>query len=294
MKHTSVRKAILLASGVIAAITLTSCAPGSSEPSAETSTSESDIALPSSLSETGVIRVATSFSYAPFTYRDESDNPAGFEIELAEAIAEELGVEIEYSEIAFASIIPSIETGRVDIGMNQLTDTAERQESVDFVDYFRLTYQVLVNEELDGITLDEVCGLNFGVTQGSTQIPIIQGMSDDCVADGEEAMTISEYPDTAQTLLAIASGQAEAFLSNPVTGLYYESTPDKHLVRVPGEVSGYSALAGIALPKGDTELAAAIQEALDRMVASGVYQEILDEYGAPDNGLTEFTINAGE
>ena len=94
--------------------------------------------LPDRIKKAGKIVAATQPNYAPISYKDPATNQLmGFDIELGEAIAKELGVKIEWQETAFAQMISSLVTGRVDIAMAGMSDLPARREQVDFVDYLK-------------------------------------------------------------------------------------------------------------------------------------------------------------
>ena len=82
--------------------------------------------------------IATNPNYAPITFKDPATNKlTGFDIELGEAIAAELGLKAEWQETAFAQMLPSLQTGRVDMVMAFMSDTPARRETADFVNYIR-------------------------------------------------------------------------------------------------------------------------------------------------------------
>ena len=93
---------------------------------------------PERIKKAGKLVIATQPNYAPISYKDPASNQLmGFDVELGEAIAKELGVKVEWQETAFAQMISSLVTGRVDIVMAGMSDLPGRREQVDFVDYLR-------------------------------------------------------------------------------------------------------------------------------------------------------------
>ena len=93
-------------------------------------------ALPDRIKNAGKIVIATQPNYAPIVYKDPATNTmTGFDYDLGEAIAKELGVKAEWQETAFAQMLPSLATGRVDMVMAGMSDLPARRETVDFVDY---------------------------------------------------------------------------------------------------------------------------------------------------------------
>src|SRR2546422_5268527 len=133
---------ILGAAGLILPVGLTACAGGAA-PAADSRTfSTADVdpaaaaALPERYKTAGVIKVASDIPYPPMEMFDENQKLTGLDYDLAQALGAKLGVRLELQTQAFESIIPSLQSGKNDIIMSGMNDTAERQETLDFVDYF--------------------------------------------------------------------------------------------------------------------------------------------------------------
>src|SRR4051812_37039695 len=94
--------------------------------------------VPDRMKKAGKLVIATMPNYPPITYKDPATSKLmGFDIELGEAIAKELGLTPEWQEIAFAQMLPSLQTGRVDMVMAGMSDLPVRRETADFVDYMK-------------------------------------------------------------------------------------------------------------------------------------------------------------
>src|SRR6185312_5186492 len=94
--------------------------------------------VPARIKEAGKLVIATMPNYPPITFKDPATNELqGFDIDLGESIAKGLGVKAQWDEIAFAQMLPSLQTGRVDMVLAGMSDTAARQETADFVDYLK-------------------------------------------------------------------------------------------------------------------------------------------------------------
>ena len=103
-------------------------------------------ALPERYKAAGVIKVASDIPYPPMEMFDENQQLTGLDFDLAQALGAKLGVKLELQTQAFDSIIPSLQSGKNDIVMSGMNDTPERQESLDFVDYFHAGFSILVPE----------------------------------------------------------------------------------------------------------------------------------------------------
>jgi len=94
--------------------------------------------VPARIKDAGKLVIATMPNYPPITYKDPATNELqGFDIDLGESIAKGLGVKAQWEEIAFAQMLPSLQTARVDMVLAGMSDTVARQETADFVDYLK-------------------------------------------------------------------------------------------------------------------------------------------------------------
>jgi polar amino acid transport system substrate-binding protein len=256
----------------------------------ETTVDEAAVALlPEEVASSGTLLVGTDPTYAPNEFKDEAGAPIGWGIELAEAIAAKLGLEPEFQVSKFDNIIPSVTGGKVNIGMSSFTDTVEREEQVDFVNYFTAGIQ-WASAAGNDIDPDDACGLKVAVQattyEDTTEVP---AKSEACVADGKPAIEKIQFDTQDAATNAVVLGQADAMSADsPVTLYAIAQTGDQlQLAGKTFDVAPY----GVAVGK-DSGLAEAVQAALQAMVDDGTYGDILDEWGVADGAIDEITINA--
>src|SRR5699024_5948885 len=116
------------------------------------------------------LKLATSVDFPPFESRDPEGNFEGFDIELAEMIAEELGYELDIEDMSFDGLIGSLQSNRVDMVMAGMSATEERKENVDFSDEYHRSGEMFItksSEELED--LDDLTGKVVGVQLGTIQ-----------------------------------------------------------------------------------------------------------------------------
>ena len=139
--------------GLATALTagLAACSGGSpSGDSATTTTAAGEDAL-AQIQESGVLRVGTEGTYSPFTFHDPQTNElTGYDVEVVTAVAEQLGVEAEFSETQFDAIFAGLEAGRYDVIANQVTINEERQAKYDLSDPYTVSTGVVVTVERHG------------------------------------------------------------------------------------------------------------------------------------------------
>lgn len=282
----------LPALAAVAALTLTGCVNNAETEGKSDEGSSGNVSVTTweDVQEAGVVVIATDAEYPPNEYKDENGDPTGWGVELANAVAEELGVEVEWEIMGFDAILPRIEEGVVNIGSSSFTDNPERQKTVDFVNYLNAGSQwaAPAGEDVDP---ENACGLTVAVQQGTVQhTDELPARSDKCEEDGEDPIEILPFDGQPEATNAVINGQADAFSADsPVTGDAVLKTDGQ--LQLVGELFD-AAPYGFAVQK-DSGMAEAVQEALQTLMDDGTYLEILTEAGIESGALTEATINAG-
>jgi len=243
-------------------------------------------ALPAKMREEGTLRVATALQWAPFAYRSEKDEAVGIDISLMKVIAAKLGLKFTFDDLKFPAIIPGVTSGRYHVGVDQLSMSPERLAAVDMIPYFDATSVLLVQTGKTPPDLANLCGLTFVVTQGSVQVSQLNQLSEACVARNAKPITQQLYPSSAETLLAVANGRGDAFLTAGPQGVYISRVNPK-VTLVKGEVPNVQRQpAGIALEKGNAALRKAIALALLSAMEDGSYKAILEEFGVASSAVS--------
>ena len=217
-----------------------------------------------------VLKVGIEGTYKPYTYHDESDALTGFDVELARALAEKMGVEIEFTEAAWDSLLAGVDAGRLDTVINTVGITDERKEKYDFVGPYLYMPRIVVtkgdNETLKSV--DDIPGSKIASSKSST-------LGQDFVNMGAELVIIEGIDQAAQTVL---SGRAD-FVSYDVTTFnsYVEEHPEADL-KIAFAIPGFSENYGIPVRKGDTELFNALDAAFQELQADGTIAKLSDEF----------------
>lgn len=247
--------------------------------------------LPTALRKSGVLKIATSLQWPPFDYQSAANRPTGLDIELETDIAKKLGLHPQFTNVAFPAIVPGVVDGRFNIGADELSDNATRRTQVQFVDYYKAGLAVLVKKGTTGISATNLCGVKLALTLGSSQVQNATQISQACTAAGKSAIDMTYFPDSAVTILAVADGRAQAFLTDEAVGLYSSRTTDTSLKELPGTVPGSTILSGIIVANGNDGLAKAVQSALQAAIKDGTYIAIMKKYGVPNEAVKYATID---
>ncbi|MEC5184017.1 polar amino acid transport system substrate-binding protein [Cryobacterium sp. MP_3.1] len=246
--------------------------------------------VPAEVADTGTLVIGTDPTYAPNEFKNEAGEPIGWGVEIASGIAAKLGLEPEFQVAKFDNIIPSVTGGKADIGSSSFTDTVERQQQVDFVNYYTAGIQWASAAGTD-VDPNNACGLKVAVQattfEDTDEVP---AKSDACVAAGKPPIDKLKFDTQDAATNAVVLGQADALSADSPVTLYAISQTDGKL-QLAGETFDVAPY-GMVVAKG-SELTVAVQAALQSMVDDGSYQAILDEWGVADGGIDEITINAG-
>ncbi len=166
--------------------------------------------------------IATSADFPPFSSR-ASDNPnqiVGFEPDMMKAVMGHLGLKYKWITSDFNGLIPAVQSGRVDMVVSDVYDTAAREKVVDFVDYLKTGLSVMVSSSNASKvhSFMDVCGHPMGILTGaSTELQFAQQASAACKKAGKPAIDIHSYPAVAQEVPALGNGNLYAMFEDTIT-----------------------------------------------------------------------------
>ena len=276
-----------------------STASGDSESSSNTTgydvsgvTKDDDIAamLPESVTKDGKLTVGMDTSYAPAEFlAEDGKTPIGFDVDIAKALANMFGLEAVPQTSNFDSIIPSIGT-KYDIGISSFTITPERMEAVDFVSMFKAGSTWVVKKgDPNKVDTSDLCGLKIAVQTGTTQEEEVNAAAKQCKADGKSEVQILSNKLQTDVTTNVATGKADVFYADsPVAGYAIAQTEDT--LEALGEDVGVTKEA-VAIKKGDSDTAKAVQAALQKLMDDGTYMKILKHWGVENGAIDKAEIN---
>ncbi|MDY5220742.1 MAG: transporter substrate-binding domain-containing protein [Eubacteriales bacterium] len=238
------------------------------------------IALICMLSLTGMamaetLKMGTNASFPPYEfYDDETGEIVGIDAEVAAAICEKLGYELEIVDMDFDAIIPAVTTGKIDFGMAGMTVTEERLQSVDFTTSYATGIQsVIVKEDSEITSVDDLFAEG-----ASHKIGVQQGTTGDlyCSWDIEDEGlgTVERYKNGTDAVLALTSGKVDCVvIDNEPAKNYIAANEGLKILDTEYAVEDYA----IALAK-NSELTEKINAALEELIADGTVKAIIDKY----------------
>ena len=216
----------------------------------------------------GKLVMVTNAEFPPYEYH-EGDQIVGIDAEIAAAIAQELGLELEIEDIAFDSIIPELVSGKADFAMAGMTVTEERKASVDFSNtYAQASQKVIVKEGSDIASPDDLAGKIVGVQLGTT--------GDIYVTDLEaEGTTVERYSKGFEAVQALSQNKIDAVvIDEQPAQVFVGQTEGLVILDESFTDEEYAA----AVKKGNTALLDAINGALASLEESGKLDEIVAKY----------------
>ena len=216
-----------------------------------------------------VLRVGTNAEFPPFEYVGDDGQPDGFDIALIKAIGEKMGYEVVVENMEFASLVGAIGT-KIDVSIAGMTIDEERLQSVDFSDpYYDAIQYVIVPEGSDIKTAADLEGKKIGVQLGTTG---------DYAVEEIEGATAAQYNKGVDAVNDLLNGRVDCVIIDKNPALVFEAQYDG-IVALPGDQFDFSVEQyAIALPKGNTELAEKINNALKELKEDGTYDALVKQY----------------
>lgn len=272
------KKVLALTMAALMAAAMTACGGTTSETTAADTTEaaagteSAEAADTEAAAETeaagGVLVMATNAEFPPYEYH-EGDSIVGIDAEIAAAIAEQLGMELEIEDVAFDSIIPEITSGKADMGLAGMTVTEDRKMSVDFSDtYAKASQMIIVKEDSDIAGPDDLKGVIIGVQLGTT--------GDLYASDLEsEGTQVERYNKGFEAVQALTQGKIDAVVIDGEPAKTFVSQTEG--IKMLDEAFTEEEYA-IAVKKGNTELLDKINAALETLKADGTLDEIVAKY----------------
>ncbi|MEU4360956.1 amino acid ABC transporter substrate-binding protein [Promicromonospora sp. NPDC023987] len=219
------------------------------------------------------LTVATEGTYRPFSYHDESGKLVGYDVEVAEAVAEKLGVEIKFQETQWDAIFAGLDAGRFDTIANQVSITPEREADYVFSTPYTVSNGVLVvsadNDDIKG----------FDDLEGKTTAQSLTSNWNTLAKEsGAEVEAVEGW---AQAVALLEQGRVDATINDSLTYLDYANTEDASGIKVATETDEESQSAFVATPEREA-LTEAIDGALEELRTDGTLAELGEKYFGED------------
>ncbi|TWT04932.1 ABC transporter substrate-binding protein [Planomicrobium sp. CPCC 101079] len=222
-------------------------------------------------SEEKVLEMATSADFAPFESRNPEGEFVGFDIDLANHIADELGYELKITDMKFDGLIGALQNNRVDMVLSGMSATDERKENVDFSTEYNRSGEIFITTKDSSIkSLEDLEGKTLGVQLGSIQ----EEGANQIKADEGINFEIKALDESGALIQELLSNRVDAVYMDKAAGLGYTEAQD--LAHFDDPTTSSPGMA-VAFPKG-SELVDDVNEVLKKAEESGKLQELKDKW----------------
>ena len=265
-----VRTLLGLAAASAAVFALAACSSGTPEASAGASAAGDDYGLV----KAGTLTVATEGTYRPFSFHDDgSGDLVGYDVEVAEAVADKLGLEIQFEETQWDAIFAGLDAGRFDVIANQVTINPEREEQYLFSAPYTVSSGVIVvNEGDDSISsFDDLAGKTAAQS-------LTSNWNELATASGANVEAVEGW---AQAIALLQQGRVDATINDELTYLDFVNTNGQSGIEVAATTED-SSLSALAFTKDKADLVAAVDAALEELRSEGVLAELGEKYFGAD------------
>lgn len=283
-----------LCAGLIAAtVALAGCTTAEPTVDVEPSTPSfsSDLAelVPESIKTDGILTIGTDPNYAPMEFTSEDGlSVTGADIDLATGVAQVLGLSPRFEREAYTTIPTSIRTGRFELGIASLTIPPDKKLRTDAILYFESGTQLARSKQSLGLTPENMCGFKIASLEGSIQVAELALTSKTCRSRGQASVQINAMSSQDAVAASVVNGSSDGLLADfPVTQLAVRENPES--MELAGPAYDKAPL-GMLTSADFRKFTRAVQGAVQLMMDSGYYRQVLDSWHISSGALVKARI----
>ena len=224
--------------------------------------------------EEGKLHMSTNAQFPPYEMTTDDGGFEGIDVEVAQALADKLGLELVVDDMAFNAALTAVQTGQSDIAMAGITVTPEREAVMEFSNTYANGVQVVIVKEDSPIeTVDDLANASMIGCQADTTGYIYCSDTPENGGYGEDHVTA--YDNGALAVMALVNGQVDAVvIDNAPAQEFVAANPGLKILDTEFANEDYA----IGFAKGNTALKDAVNTALEELIADGTVQSIVDKY----------------
>ena len=268
--------AAALSLGLLAGCGGTATQPSTQPSEAQESTTPDDSNTEAAFTtvEEGKLHMSTNAAFPPYEMTTDDGGFEGIDVEVAQAIADKLGLELVVDDMGFDAALTAVQTGQSDIAMAGITVTEDRLEIMDFSESYATGVQVVIVKEDSPIqTLDDLNNAEMIGCQAATTGYIYASDTPENGGYGEDHVTA--YENGALAVMALVNDQIDAvIIDNEPAKAFVEQNEGLKILETPWVEEEYA----IAFAKGNDALLDAVNAAMEELKADGTFQAIVDKY----------------
>ncbi|MDI6619628.1 MAG: transporter substrate-binding domain-containing protein [Clostridiales bacterium] len=225
------------------------------------------------IKQAGKIIVGTESTFPPYESIDPKDGKTviGFDMDIAKAVADKLGVKLEIKDMKFDGLIGALSTGMLDFVAAGMSVTDERKQNADFSDIYYKGGQILVVSEKNNInSASDMSGKKIGAQLGTISAKAAQNI---------KGIKLQQLDKVDQLMMEIKNGMIDGVVVDDTVGVKYVKTMgDLKVVKIP-ELNQGEAGMGIAVAKGNKALLDVINQTLSDLKSNGKFDKLVDKWG---------------
>lgn len=258
------KKLIAIALALVMALSLIACAP------ADDNAGNNDQAF--TTIEPGKLIMSTNAAFPPYEMLDDAGNFIGIDVEIAQKIADKLGLDLEIMDVAFDAALLAAQNGSSDIVMAGVTVNEDRKVVMEFTDSYATGEQMVIIKEGSDVNMDNLGEKMIGAQRGTTGY-IYASDTPENGGYGEDHVTA--YDTGAAAVQALINGQIDCVIIDSAPAAeFVKANPGLTLLEGTWVTENYA----IGTAKGNTALVDAINTVLNELIADGTVQQIVDKY----------------
>jgi polar amino acid transport system substrate-binding protein len=244
----------------------------------------------------GILRVGSQQTFPPVEFREPGKSEVtGVSRDLLDEIAKRLGLKLEYIQGEYASLIPGVEADRFDVASGGISDTEEREEKLDFVNYMFSGGSILALADTPIAqlkTIDDFCGKSVATLLGSRVIMgAVEAASERCTKAGKPAIRAEQLPSAPDARMQLDLKRVDGYIGDlPALAYMSSQFPGRYTI-VGGNYILTPYVTSWGFAKNRAGLRDAVQKATQAMLDDGSYRKILDKWGMGGGALPRITVN---
>lgn len=251
--------------------------------------------VPADIKARGVLRVGSQQTFPPVEYREAGkDAVTGVSRDLLDEIGLRLGLKIQFVQAEYAALIPGLDANRFDIASGGISDTEEREQKVDFVNYMFSGGSILTlaRHKTSFATIDDFCGKGIATMLGSRVVmDAVDAASARCVKAGKPPIRAEQLPSAPDARTQLDLQRVDGYIGDlPALAYMTLQFPGRYQI-VGGNYRLITYITSWGFHKNNTGLRDAVRKAAQSLLADGTYQKILGKWGLGDAALPEISVN---
>lgn len=268
------KKLLALVLSVVLIAAMAGCQGNKKVDAGQSTDTSKELTSVEKIKQAGKIVVGTESTFPPYESIDPKDGKTviGFDMDIAQAVADKLGVKLEIKDMEFKGLLGALSTGMIDFAAAGMTVNDERKQNADFSQIYYKGGQVLVVSESNS-------SINSAADMKGKKIGAQLGTTSEKAAQSIDGIVYKSLDKVDQLMMQVKNGSLDGVVVDDTVGVQYsKSLGGLKIVKVP-ELNEGDAGMGIAVRKGNTELLKVINDTIDELKSSGQFDKLTDKWG---------------